>query len=77
MSVPVITPDQHDFPPGMSQPSLRALFHAGYKRLNQLTKATEKEIAGLHGMGPKGIRILKEGLAAKGKAFATPKAKKG
>jgi hypothetical protein len=76
MSVPVITPDQHDFPPGLSQPALRALFHAGYKRLNQLTKVTEKEIADLHGMGPKGIRMLKEGLAAKGKSFAAPKEKK-
>jgi hypothetical protein len=75
MSVPPISPNQHDFPAGLSQPALRALFHAGYTRLNQLTKATEKEIADLHGMGPKGVRILKEGLAAKGKSFAAPKKK--
>ena len=73
MPVSKITPDQHDFPPGLSQPALRALFHAGYTRLAQLTKATEKEIADLHGMGPKGIRLLKEALTAKGKAFAKPK----
>ena len=68
-----ITPDQHDFPPGLSQPALRALFGAGYTRLAQLTKATEKEIANLHGMGPKGIRMLKAALAAKGKSFAKPR----
>jgi len=73
LPVSKITPDQHDFPPGLSQPALRALFGAGYTRLAQLTKATEKEIADLHGMGLKGIRILKAGLAAKGKSFATPK----
>jgi hypothetical protein len=68
-----ITPDQHDFPPGLSQPALRALFGAGYTRLRQLTQATEKEIAGLHGMGPKGIRLLKAALEAQGKSFARPK----
>jgi predicted flap endonuclease-1-like 5' DNA nuclease len=71
--VPKITPDQHTFPAGLSQPALRALFTAGYTRLAQLTKVTEKELAGLHGMGPKGIRILKEALQAQGKSFAKPK----
>jgi hypothetical protein len=72
LSTQRITPDQHDFPPGLSQPALRALFHAGYTRLAQLTKVTEKEIAALHGMGPKGIRMLKEALQARGKSFAKP-----
>jgi hypothetical protein len=30
---------------------------------------TEREVANLHGMGPKGIRMLKEALSAKGWSF--------
>jgi hypothetical protein len=58
-----------DFAQGLSQPALRALEGAGYTKLEQLTKATEAEIANLHGMGPKGIRLLKEALEAKGLSF--------
>jgi hypothetical protein len=61
------------WPKGMSQPSIRALTGAGYTRLEQLANVNEKEIAGLHGMGPKGIRILREALAEKGLSFAAKK----
>jgi DNA-directed RNA polymerase alpha subunit len=60
----------HDFPAGMSQPSLRALASAGYTHLEQLTRATEAELLALHGMGPKGIRILKSALAERRLALA-------
>ncbi|HET7275174.1 MAG TPA: hypothetical protein VFI91_08320 [Longimicrobiaceae bacterium] len=53
----------------MSRPSLRALSGAGYTGMDQLTTASEAELAGLHGMGPKGIRILREALAARGMGF--------
>ncbi len=43
--------------------------NAGIGTLKQLAKKTEKEIASLHGMGPKGIRILKESLATKKLSF--------
>lgn len=43
---------------------------AGYTRIEQLVNADENVIAGLHGMGPKGIRILRETLAEKGLSFA-------
>ncbi|MCC7019053.1 MAG: hypothetical protein IT332_04830 [Ardenticatenales bacterium] len=62
--------DTDAFPPGMSEPSLRALAGAGYTHLSQLTGATAKELLALHGMGPKGIRILGEALAAAGLSFA-------
>ena len=60
----------YGFPPGMSQPSLRALLGAGYTGLEQLTGATAADLLALHGMGPKGIRLLREALAARGLSFA-------
>lgn len=62
--------DADAFPLGLSQPALRALDGAGYTRLSQLTGATAKELLALHGMGPKGIRILREALAVAGLSFA-------
>ncbi|ABX03910.1 MAG TPA: DNA-binding protein [Herpetosiphon sp.] len=59
-----------DFPPKLSQPALRALHNAGYHSLGQLTQVSARELGKLHGMGPKGIRQLREALAAKGLAFA-------
>lgn len=59
-----------DLPTGLSQPAQRALAGAGYNRLEQLTRVSEKEILALHGMGPKGIRLLREALAEKGWSFA-------
>jgi DNA-directed RNA polymerase alpha subunit len=61
-----------DFPRGLSQPALRALASAGITRLEQVTRRTEAELLALHGMGPKGIRVLKEALAARGETFAEP-----
>jgi hypothetical protein len=59
---------ESDFP-SIGQPARRALFLAGYFRLEQLPNVTEKELLALHGVGPKAIRILQETLAAKGLAF--------
>lgn len=61
---------ESDFPAGLSAPAHRALAGAGITRLEQLNGMTEKQIGRLHGMGPKGIRILREALAVKGWAFA-------
>jgi hypothetical protein len=55
--------------PKTSQPALRALIGAGYTRLEQLAKVTEKELLTLHGMGPKAIRILKQALKLQNKSF--------
>ena len=55
--------------PKMSKPAHRALAHAGYTRLAQLADATEKEVLGLHGMGPKSIRELRAALADAGLSF--------
>lgn len=61
---------ESDFPAGLSKPALRALAGAGFQRLEQLTGVTEKELLQLHGMGPKGIEVLRPALAVKGLAFA-------
>jgi predicted Fe-Mo cluster-binding NifX family protein len=60
--------DQSDFPK-TSEPAQNALLAAGYRRLEDLTRATEAEIAGLHGMGPKALRILKAAMAERNMDF--------
>lgn len=58
---------------GFSHPAERALATIGVTRLSQLTKYTEKEILKLHGMGPKGIRVLQAALKERGLSFKQEK----
>lgn len=67
--MPKKPPPKSDLPAGLSQPAIRALTGAGYTRLAQLVKASEAELLKLHGFGPKGIRILCEALAERGKSM--------
>ena len=60
----------YGFPPGMSQPALRALLNAGYSSLEAVAAVSPKELLKLHGLGPKAIRLLRPALAAQGLAFA-------
>jgi len=62
-------PIAQPFPLGVAKPAVRALVAAGYTSLDQLTKAREADIAGLHGMGPKALGILREALKERGKSF--------
>ncbi|MEO5876112.1 MAG: DNA-binding protein [Streptosporangiaceae bacterium] len=57
-----------DFPK-IGAPATRALAHAGYVRLEQLTEVTEKELGKLHGMGPRALGILRAALAERGLSF--------
>ena len=57
------------FPRGVAKPAVRALIAAGYTSLDQLSKAREADIAGLHGIGPKALGILREALKERGKSF--------
>lgn len=50
------------WPADMGMPAINALEHAGIMSLSELAGRTEREIADLHGMGPKGIRILQAAL---------------
>ena len=55
--------------PHVSGPANAALAEAGIASLNELATHTEGQVADLHGMGPKGIRILKAALAQHGLTF--------
>lgn len=59
-----------DLPDGLSAPAQRALAGAGITNLKQLARHREADVAKLHGMGPKGIALLKAALKASGLAFA-------
>ncbi|AYJ47806.1 DNA-binding protein [Rhodococcus sp. P1Y] len=54
------------FPKGTGRPAAGAFFAAGYRSLNELAGASESELAALHGVGPKALRIAKEALAERG-----------
>jgi predicted flap endonuclease-1-like 5' DNA nuclease len=47
----------------MSGPSLRALAQAGITSLDTLARWSRTDLAALHGMGPKGMRLLEDALA--------------
>ena len=70
-------PADSDFPAGLSQPALRALAGGGYVRLEQLSKVREADILRLHGMGPKGVKLLRRALADQGLSFADSAPEKG
>lgn len=53
-------------PPGLAAPAVRALEAAGYRTLDDIATATEAELRGLHGMGPKAMALLREALAQRG-----------
>lgn len=70
MSKPETThPNADAFPPGISGPMLRALAHAGIRSMKDLATWREGDLAALHGVGPKGMRILAEALAKDGSGF--------
>ena len=56
--------------PGTSaRPATRALTAAGYTELSQLADVPAAELAKLHGVGPKALRLLQEALQAQGKSL--------
>jgi DNA-directed RNA polymerase alpha subunit len=64
-------PPTSEFAGLTSRPAVRALEAAGYSRLDDLTRATEKELLALHGFGPKAIRMLNAELARRGQAIGS------
>jgi hypothetical protein len=57
------------FPSGDAQPALRAFAGAGCTQLNQLANVCENDLASLHAMGPKAIRLLRAALIESGEDF--------
>lgn len=58
-----------NFPPGVARPALRALLAAGVKDLKGLARMREADVAGLHGMGPKALGVLRKALRSAGLRF--------
>lgn len=58
-----------DFMKDLSAPARRALENAGILTLKKLSGFTEKEILGLHGIGPSSIPRLKKELQGAGLTF--------
>jgi predicted flap endonuclease-1-like 5' DNA nuclease len=52
--------------PKIGAPATRALNNAGYTSLGQLAGVPRAELAKLHGMGPKALRIIEDNLAKQG-----------
>ncbi|MGH2534668.1 MAG: DNA-binding protein [Thermomicrobiales bacterium] len=59
-----------DLPHTLSNPARQALLAAGYVRLEQIAGVSAAEILQLHGMGPKGIEMLRRALDGRGLSFA-------
>jgi hypothetical protein len=54
----------------LGAPARRALEGAGFRTLEQLSRVSEREVAGLHGIGPSALKVLRAALAEKGLGFA-------
>jgi hypothetical protein len=52
--------------PKIGAPATRALNNAGYTALRQLADVPRAELAHLHGMGPKALRIIEDELRRHG-----------
>jgi DNA-directed RNA polymerase alpha subunit len=52
--------------PRISAPATRALHAAGYTTLGQLAGVPRSDLAALHGMGPKALRVIEDALARHG-----------
>jgi uncharacterized protein YndB with AHSA1/START domain len=58
-----------EFPRSLGKVAPRALAAHGLTRYEQLTSVTERELLGIHGVGPKAVRILSEELRSRGLSF--------
>lgn len=56
----------------LSRPAHGALVHAGITTFAELARWTQRDVAALHGIGPKAFPELLAALAARGLAFRAP-----
>jgi len=64
------TPDPGDLPRAIGEPARRAFAAAGLTRLADFAGRSEAELARLHGVGPKALRVVREALAERGASLA-------
>jgi hypothetical protein len=57
------------FPKAIGQPATRAFRAAGYSNYDELVGVPREELAQLHGVGPRALRILDEIFAEQGKSL--------
>jgi hypothetical protein len=57
---------QAGLPRSIGAPATRALTAAGYTEISQLAGVPAAELAKLHGVGPKALRLLQEALHERG-----------
>ena len=62
---PAVGDQGTDLPSALGRPALRALAARGWTRLEQLADVDPAQLATLHGVGPKALRVLTEALAAR------------
>jgi hypothetical protein len=55
--------------PRIGAPATRALASIGVTRLEQVAGCSRAQLSGLHGFGPRALRLLEEALAARGEAL--------
>jgi predicted flap endonuclease-1-like 5' DNA nuclease len=60
------SPDDSELPSSMGNVARRGLAAHGITQFDQLTIFTAKDLLSIHGVGPKAVRILREGLTARG-----------
>lgn len=58
-----------DLPP-LGRPANSALLAAGITTLVQVAELPKREVAAMHGVGPKALEILEKALAARRMSFA-------
>ncbi len=58
-------------PDGLPKPAVRALARAGITNLRRLSRWSERDIRGLHGIGPNAVRVLKRALRLRGLTFSS------
>lgn len=64
-----MTTAETEFPRSLGNVARRELAASGITRYAQLTDRSERELLGIHGVGPKAIRILREELRSRGLSF--------
>ncbi|MCX6522167.1 MAG: DNA-binding protein [Actinobacteria bacterium] len=52
--------------PRIGAPAIRALASIGVTRIDQLAEQSRTELLGLHGVGPRALRIIDDALAVRG-----------
>jgi hypothetical protein len=57
-------------PRSIGAPATRALTAVGYTELGQLADVPAAELAKLHGVGPKALRLLQEALDERGMSLS-------